>query len=118
MPKVSFVIPVYNGWDMTHQLLGEILEKCKGVSEVLVVDNASEDPSVMKGLSFWKNTLKVLPIRVIPNKENFGFLKSANIGLRAATGDIVCLISNDVRIQSKYLLDTVAELLVEKPILS
>lgn len=98
MTSVSIVIPCYNHWELTHQLLFDIYKNCSPVSEVIVVDDKSPDKAVQDGLSWWSNT-HMLPIETISLKENVGFLRAANTGLKAADGDVICLISNDVRVR-------------------
>src|SRR5512145_1260355 len=94
--KVSVVVLTYNGYDYTHQLLMDIKEKCLPY-EVIVVDNASEDPHVQQGLEFWLG-LRVLPLKVVYLKHNRGFIGGMNYGISKATGDVVVVLSNDVRI--------------------
>jgi GT2 family glycosyltransferase len=98
MTSVSIVIPCYNHWELTHQLLFDIYKNCSPVSEVIVVDDKSPDKVVQDGLSWWANT-HMLPIETVSLKENVGFLRAANTGLKAADGDVVCLVSNDVRVR-------------------
>jgi len=52
--------------------------------EVIVIDNGSDPPfaSSMKSL--------------IRNETNLGFPVAVNQGIRAAKGDIICLLNNDV----------------------
>jgi GT2 family glycosyltransferase len=97
MTTVSIVIPTYNHFELTHQLLWDIYKNCSLVEEVIVVDNGSQDKAVQDGLKWWANS-HLLPIETITLKENVGFLRASNIGLKAAVEDIVCLVSNDVRI--------------------
>lgn len=97
MTTVSIVIPTYNHFDLLHQLLWDIYKNCSLVEEVIVVDDASTDKSVQDGLAWWSQS-HMLPIETITLKENVGFLRAANIGLKAAVEDVVCLVSNDVRI--------------------
>jgi len=97
MRTFSFVIPCYNHYELLHQVLYDIYQKCSPVDEVIVVDDASTAESFHNGLEWWK-TNGMLPIRHIRNTKNQMFLKSSNIGMRQARGDVVCLISNDVRI--------------------
>lgn len=103
MTSVSIVIPCYNHFDLLHQLLWDIYKNCSLVEEVIVVDNGSEDKAVRDGLAWWSRS-HMLPIETITLKENVGFLRAANIGLKAAVEDVVCLISNDVRITGDLVL--------------
>lgn len=94
--KFSFVIPTYNRYDLVHSCLYDIYRRCTDVSEVIVMDNASPE-DMSDGLNWWM-TNGMLNIRHIRMKENVGFLRNSNAGLKLATGEIVCLMSNDVRI--------------------
>lgn len=95
-PKITFVIPFYNHWDLTHQLLFDIYNYCKGVDEVVVVNNGSTE---MHGLAWWEGST-MLPLKVINVEPNEGFLLAANRGMKEASGDYLVLISNDVRINT------------------
>jgi GT2 family glycosyltransferase len=106
--KISIVICTYNGYDLTNQLLGDIKNKCHGVHEVVVVNNGSTEPDVMKGLEFWKK-MALLPLRRITLEENIGFGGGFTTGIKAATGNIIVAISNDVRIYSPEFLKYVED---------
>lgn len=97
MTSVSVVIPCFNKWHLTHQLLFDLYKNCSLIEEVIVVDNGSTEKEVKDGLAWWATT-HMLPIETITLKENVGFLRAANIGLKAAVEDVVVLISNDVRV--------------------
>lgn len=58
-------------------------------AEIIVVDNNSSDDScaMMKGL--FPN------IKLIENKENFGFPKGNNIGVDQAKGEYICILNPD-----------------------
>lgn len=108
--KFSFIIPAYNNYYLLHTLLWDIRKNCSPIHEVIVVDDDSSDTTFLNGLSWWVNT-GLLPIQHIRPIDNLGFLKASNRGLKEATGDIVCLVSTDVRIHkdivnvSKTVLD-------------
>lgn len=94
--KFSFVIPTYNNYHLLHQLLYDIYRNCSPVHEVIIMDNG-KDQETTDGIEWWMMT-KMLPIKYERNNENLGFLLSSNKGLKKATGDVVCLVSTDVRI--------------------
>lgn len=104
--KISLVVLTYNHWELTHQLLMDIKQHCQGVDEVLVVNNGSDDLDVYDGLKFWKK-LKIFPIKVLHIQENCGFVRGANRGLKSASGDLIILFSNDVRIVNRHFMDDV-----------
>ena len=113
--KVFVVIPVFNGWQMTHNLLWELYRKEReNIELVLVMDNASTDPEVEQGLKWWKSEWKEknepMGVASITNVENIGFTKNSNKGLRficemgtVAPDDIVILLSNDVKVNGKFI---------------
>jgi GT2 family glycosyltransferase len=90
---VSVVIVNWN----TKRLLLRCLESlCKVSScvstEIIVVDNGSEDGSAMAVREWFPETT------LIENQENLGFAKANNKGIAAATGRYVCLVNSDVEV--------------------
>lgn len=99
MSKVSFVIPYFNHWELTHQALFGLYQFCRAdIDEVVAVNDGSTDVEAHTGISWWKQN-KMLPIRILEMEENVGFLRASNAGIRRASGDIIVLMSNDVVIQ-------------------
>lgn len=98
MNKVSIVIPNYNRYDLVHQLLFDIYKNCSPVHEVIVVNDGCTEEESFTGLIWWQQT-KMLPVKQLDLEDNVGFLLASNAGMKKATGDIVALISNDVRIK-------------------
>lgn len=107
--KVSIVIPIYNKWGLTHQALFDIYSKCSPVHEVIVVDDCSTDSDVYTGIQWWKNT-ELLGLRYVKLSENVMFLRASNIGMKKATGDVIILLSNDVRLHRDIVFPIVDRL--------
>lgn len=97
MKSFSIVIPTYNHYPLLHQILFDIYQKCSPVLEVIVVDDASTDRDYADGIEWWK-TNGMLNVRHFRMVENGGFIYSSNAGIRKAIGDIVVLLSSDVRV--------------------
>lgn len=95
----SIVIPTYNHYDLIHSQLYQIYKICKHVSEVIVVNDCSTDKDYYDGMSWWKEN-GMLPLRVLDMKHNGGFILSSNYGIQKANGDVVCLLSSDVKVGS------------------
>jgi GT2 family glycosyltransferase len=93
----SFVILNYDGWEMTHRLLFDIYQNCTRPDEVLIVNNGCKKKESFEGTAWWIEN-GMLPVRELRIEENIGFLLGANEGLKEADTDIICLVSNDVRI--------------------
>jgi GT2 family glycosyltransferase len=90
--KVSIIIPVYNQLKMTIDCLRDVYKTYGVETEIIVVDDGSKEP-VFNTLS------KIFPdITVLKNDTNMGFAKTTNKGIRASTGDFICLLNNDVQL--------------------
>jgi GT2 family glycosyltransferase len=99
--KVSIVIPNFNGEELLKKNLPEVLGVI-GDTELIIVDDASEDKSV----EYIKNqTSKIKNIKLIKNAKNLGFSSTVNIGVQEATGELVVLLNTDV-IPEKDFLDS------------
>jgi len=105
---VSVIIPVLinqqSMFKMTVDCLSDLV-LTPGVSEIIVVDDGSKMP-VARLIG------KLFPgVRVLENEGNLGFAKSINHGVRSSTGDIVCLLNNDIRLPNKNWLNMMLETL-------
>jgi len=103
MIDLSIITATYNSEKNINLLLDSIYkERTKLTLEVIVVDNNSIDRSA--DLSE-KHKLKP---KVIRNKENLGFSKAVNRGLKEASGENILLLNPDtlpVGLAIKRLLD-------------
>jgi GT2 family glycosyltransferase/glycosyltransferase involved in cell wall biosynthesis len=96
-PLVSIVIPVHNGWELTHACLRSLAaESSKVPYEVIVVDDASTDETP-------RRLENIDGIRVLHLDHNGGFLHAVNTGAGAAGGDFLLLLNNDVEVQPGWL---------------
>lgn len=95
--KLSVIIPNYNGLTYLKRFLPSVLEQQFDDKEVIIVDNGSDDGSDvwLKGLS--------KPLVIIELKENHGFSKAVNEGIKISQGDYVFLINNDVMLPQGFL---------------
>lgn len=89
-PKVSIIIPVYNG----EKYLKETIESCVKQNyeniEIVIIDDCSNDNSENIALSF-KNS----KIRFSRNKSNLGINKTVNNGIKSSEGDYVLGLGQD-----------------------
>lgn len=86
---VSIIIVSHNGQKWLKDCFGTIYSQTYKFFEVIFVDNASIDDSVDFVL---RNYPKVIIIR---NKENLGFSRANNVGVKNAKGDIIFFLNND-----------------------
>lgn len=93
-PTVSVVIVNWN----TRELLRACLDSLPWDSErvrieAIVVDNASEDGSAEMVAEQFPQA------RLIRNRENVGFVRANNQGLRAATGEFLFMLNSDTEVR-------------------
>ncbi len=95
--KTSIIIPNYNQRVYLEALLDSIRLYTKGLDyEIIVIDDGSQDDS-RAYLAQQKD------VHIILNDVNEGFPKSCNKGLRAAVGDELLLLNNDIIVTPDWL---------------
>lgn len=103
VPKVSVVIPIYNGEADLPDLLSCLLSQTypKEQVEYLLVDNNSSD----RTLSILQTTAEHSPITIRPLSENNiqSSYAARNTGIKAATGEIIAFTDADCRPQPQWL---------------
>jgi hypothetical protein len=97
MPKISIIIPNWNGARFLGTCLKSLAKQNYQDFEVIVVDNGSSDNSV----DFIK---KEYPQhQVIALKENVGFARAVNIGIKATPSNLIALLNNDTEVDKNWL---------------
>ena len=89
--EISIVIVTWNAKKYMRDCLKSLEDQNTGVStEIIVVDNASTDGTAELIRSEFPN------VKLIESKENLGFARGNNVGLRQSSGKYVFLINPDV----------------------
>ena len=93
MIPVSVVIPVYNAPEELERCLASVYSTVPGDTEVVVIDDASPDPSTAEVLHRWR---EIMPVswKFHTNQKNRGFVVTANLGMRLTQNDVVLLNSD------------------------
>jgi len=95
--KASIVIPAWNGREYLGLCLSSVLAETLPAAQVIVVDNASTD-----GSADWMAE-NYPQVQIIRNDRNLGFAGGCNVGLRAARGDVLVLLNQDVIVRPGWL---------------
>lgn len=93
--QLSIIIPTYNRRELLRRCLTTVERHRPPHSEVIVVDDGSEDGSAEMVQRTWPQ------VRVI-RQANHGFCKAANAGLAASQGAIVELLNNDTEVTQNW----------------
>jgi glycosyltransferase involved in cell wall biosynthesis len=87
--NISVIIPVWNGARFLAEALSSVLGQTLPCSEVLVVDDASEDTSAEIASRIGA------PVRVISRTARGGPAAARNTGIQAAQGDVLAFLDAD-----------------------
>lgn len=93
---LSVIIVSFNTKDLTLNCISSVKKNTHDIDyEIIVVDNASEDGSV--------TALRGLDVELMRNKENVGFAKANNQGVKKAQGRYVLFLNSDTLIENNVL---------------
>ena len=92
MPKISVVLPTYNGETYIKESIDSILSQTFTDWELIIVDDCSSDNTCEIIEEYEKSDDR---IKIIHNKSNQKLPKSLNIGFRETTGDYLTWTSDD-----------------------
>lgn len=97
--KLSIIILSYNTKNLTVKCVRSVIEQYgeqikNNEVEIIVVDNASTDGSA-EAIGNFKSQISNL--KLINNRENYGFSKGNNIGAKEARGEFILFLNSDTQ---------------------
>lgn len=96
--RATVIIPVWNGEAVLEECLTAVLTPpSPHLHELICVDNGSQDGSRQRIAAKFPQTI------LLPQPTNLGFAGGVNVGLRAATGDLLILLNQDCVVQPGWL---------------
>ena len=101
---ITIIIPNLNGKRFLGICLDSIMQQTFQDFSVTVVDNGSVDGSTEFVKSHYPN------IQLIEFKENRGFSAAVNAGIKKTDSKYICLLNNDVELDSSFLKEIVTVL--------
>ncbi len=96
LKKIAVVILNWNGTKLLQQFLPSVIAFSKE-AVIYVADNASTDESIAVLQSEFPE------VKIIQNKENFGFAKGYNEALQSVNEPILALINSDIEVTENWL---------------
>lgn len=97
MPRVSIVIPNWNGAELLKSCLASLKKQIFKDFELIIVDNGSTDNSLTVIKQIYPQSI------VIKLPQNIGFSPAVNLGIKRARGKYIVLINNDTKVDSRCL---------------
>ena len=97
MPKVSVVIPNYNGMKYLRGCIESLCNQDDLDFETIIIDNASQD-------SDYKWVKEAYPDIIFKRLDkNYGFSPAVNEGIKMAQGEYVLLLNNDTVVEKDFI---------------
>jgi glycosyltransferase involved in cell wall biosynthesis/exopolysaccharide biosynthesis predicted pyruvyltransferase EpsI len=93
MPKISVIMPIYNGVRFLRDAMDSILNQTYSDFEVLVVNEYGSDDGSAEIIMEYASVDK--RVRLIQNKKKLGVSASLNVGIRAAQGEYIARMDGD-----------------------
>jgi GT2 family glycosyltransferase len=98
--RVAAVIPTWSRRDLLAALLQNLAAQTHPFTEIIVVDNGSEDDSAELAAGAGARVLKM--------GRNLGFAAAVNRGIEAADAEWVAILNNDVTLEADWLTKLLA----------
>lgn len=107
--NVSIIIPTYNRIDDLKECLSSIFLQIYLPSEIIIVDDSTSE-IVEEFINAQKDewVSKKVELTYIRNIHGKALTKARNIGIDAASGDIICFLDDDVILNDRYIFEIVS----------
>lgn len=100
---ISVVITTFNSKNHISEQLKSIINQSVPANEIIIIDDYSSDDTIelCRDILYGKNFF------IIKNKENIGYVKSFEKGLKMAKGDFIFLSDHDDRWKPNKIKDSI-----------
>lgn len=109
---ISIIIPTRNGVDLLNDCLTSISRYRPYNTEVLIIDNDSDEDEAITYIASLAQQFPDLDIRAISVPGEFNFSSINNQAASQARGEILCFLNNDTEVLTASWLDRARGLLV------
>jgi len=110
--KISVVIAAYNAANTIEKCINSVLmqEYPQELVEIIVINDGSKDNTaeIVSKMAYQHKSIKLI------NQKNMGPGGSRNTGIKAATGDIICILSSDTYADKNWMKN-IATIFSEDP---
>lgn len=99
MSNCDIMIPVWNQMSVTRDCLESIKKNTSGSFGIIIIDNASD----VETREYLENIKNDLPVKLIRNEKNLGFVKAVNQGIAISAAPYLCVLNNDTLVTKDWL---------------
>lgn len=100
-PLISVLIVTWNRKDDVLETLQSVYEQAYQEFEIILVDNGSEDGTVVAVSSFYPN------VRIIALEKNIGISAGRNAGIKIAKGEIIFCLDSDANLSNNAFVNLI-----------
>lgn len=93
--KTTVIIPAYNAEKFIAEALDSVFQQTRLPDEVIVVDDCSTDAT--------RDVAARFPVRILSTTANSGHAAARNVGIAAATGDVIAWLDADDYFEPRHL---------------
>ncbi len=111
--SVSIIIPTRNGLDLLKPCVDSILARDHAHTEILIVDNGSDDPET---LTWFAEIGARDDVTILSDPGDFNFSRINNMAAEQAKGEILCFLNNDTEVVSADWLNRARAFLSQEEI--
>ena len=101
-PELAVIVPNRNRPELLMQCLKFMQFENRFKTELIIVDNASDDPSV---LAIYADLQARSGAKIVSMNQRFNFARMVNVGVAAARAETFLLLNNDVEITAPGLIE-------------
>jgi len=92
--SIDVVVPIYNAFEDVEKCIYSLL-KHQDVYRIILINDCSADKRI-KELFNTLRKYRCKKLEIVENKENLGYLKTANIGMKMSKKDVILLNSDTI----------------------
>ncbi len=104
LPTMTVIVPTRNRHDLLHTCIEGLQNTDYPCLDIIVIDNASDDPETLAYLDALPP-----PVRVLRHPGPFNFAAMNNRAAEQASGQLLCLLNNDIEVMEPQWLRTMVQ---------
>jgi GT2 family glycosyltransferase len=114
LPKVSIIIPTRDGMEVLKPCIESLIEKTNYSNyEVIILDNDSKEEDT---LDFLRSLSLKANFKIVRDNGEFNYSRINNLAVKNSTGDLICLLNNDIEIITNNWLSEMVSIAIREEV--